>query len=146
MSDVNRWRGTNMIENAYKEVEETVRRLFSPYAEGTSPAAAWIPRVDLSENEVAFVVEADLPGVDPKDVDVTLHEGVLTIQGERNERREEKGTNYHTVERSVGKFLRQVPLPSPVDADGVTATTAHGVISITVPKKVGAQPKKISLS
>lgn len=149
MAEPNRWRGTNMIENAYKEVEETIRRLFSPYAEGAGPGAAapaWTPRVDVQENEAAFVVKADLPGVESKDVEITLHEGVLTIQGERSESRDEKGTDYHKVERSVGKFLRQIPLTSPVDADGVTATSSNGVISITVPKRPGAQPKKIPLT
>ena len=147
MSDVKNWRGAHMLENAYKEVEDTIRRLFSPYAEGSGPTApAWTPRIDLAENETAFVIKADLPGVDVSDVDITLHENVLTIEGECRELREDKGATYHKVERSIGKFLRQVPLPSAVDSERVTATTANGVITLTVPKKAGATPKKIAIN
>ncbi len=106
---------------------------------------AWQPRVDVEETDKEITVKADLPGVDPKDIEVQVVNGVLTLKGEKKEEKEEKKKNYHRVERFVGSFYRAIPLPAGADADKVVATTTKGVITVTVPKKAEMQPKKIAV-
>jgi HSP20 family protein len=147
MSESSPWqRGRNFIDEARREVEDVLRRAFAPYSEGgTAKAPTWSPRIDLTENELGFVVKVDLPGVEAKDVDLTIHDGVLIIRGCRNESREEKGTNYHKMERPIGEFQREVPLPGAADEDRVTATASAGVVTIVIPKKPGTVPRRITL-
>lgn len=147
MSESSRWqRGRTFFEDARREVEDVLRRAFAPYAETGSPkAAAWNPKIDLLENELGFVVMADLPGVEAKDLELTIHDGVLIIQGSRNETRDEKGTSYLKSERNLGEFFREVPLPGAADEDRVTASAASGVVTIAIPKKPGTVPRRITL-
>jgi HSP20 family protein len=105
---------------------------------------AWAPRVDVEEDDKQYVVRADLPGVDPKDVEITVADNALVIRGQSKQEREEK-KNFHRVERFVGQFYREIPLPREIDADKIQATTANGVLTITIPKKAEAQPKKITV-
>ena len=92
-----------------------------------------------------FVVKADLPGVNPKDVDIQVVDNVLTLRGGKEEKKEEKKKNYHRIERFTGQFYRAIGLPAGADADKVTATTSNGTITVTIPKKPEAQPKKIAV-
>lgn len=141
------WRESHVMEEARKEFDDMVRRLFAPLAEGEGNGriTTWSPHVDLVENDKSVVVKADIPGVDPKDIEITVADGMLTIKGEKKEEREEKKQNYHRTERFVGQFHRQLSLPTGIDESNVTASTAKGVITITIPKKPGAQPKKIAI-
>jgi HSP20 family protein len=129
-------------------MEDVFNRVFGPPVEtnGHSKHPAWMPRVDVSETDKAFIVLADLPGVDPKQVDISMDEGVLTIKGTKNEEREEKGKNFHRTERFTGSFYRAIELPGGIDEAGVIAATANGTITITIPKKAGAQPKKVTIN
>jgi HSP20 family protein len=141
------WRDSHVIEEARKEFDDMVRRLFAPSGEGEGNGrkTTWSPHIDLSESDKSVVVKADIPGVDPKDIDITVEDGVLTIKGEKKEEREEKKQNFHRTERFVGQFFRQISLPSGADEQNVSATTAKGVITITIPKKPGSHPKKITV-
>jgi HSP20 family protein len=114
-------------------------------AKSNGETTLWAPRVDISETDKAFLVKADLPGVDPKDVEINVRDGVLTVRGEKKDLKEEKHKNYHRIERFVGQFFRAIPLPVGVDEDNVQATTAKGVLTVTIPKKPEAQPKKIAV-
>lgn len=105
----------------------------------------WEPRVDIEETDKEITVKADLPGVDAKDIDVQVVDGVLTIKGEKKEAKEEKKKNYHRVERFVGSFYRAIPLPAGADAEKVAAMSSKGVITVSIPKKVEMQPKKIAV-
>jgi HSP20 family protein len=100
----------------------------------------------MEETDKEIIVKADLPGVDPKAVEVSVQDGVLTVRGERKEEREEKKKNYRCVERFAGSFYRAVALPPGADAEKVTATSTNGVVMITIPKKPEAQPKKITVT
>lgn len=140
------WRESHVIEEARKEFDDMVRRLFSPSeGEGNGRMMTWTPHVDMSETDKNIVIKADIPGVDPKDIDITVEDGVLTIKGEKKEEREEKKQNFHRTERFIGQFFRQISLPSGVDENNVTASTAKGVITITIHKKPGSHPKKIAI-
>lgn len=94
----------------------------------------WMPAVDIRENEQAFVISAEVPGVDKKDIEVTVDNGVLTLSGERSEESEEKDARHHRRERYYGSFSRSFSLPDDVDADRIDAKSRDGVIEITIPK------------
>jgi HSP20 family protein len=93
------------------------------------------PSIDVRETPTEFVVEAELPGMDEKDVNVTLNNGVLTLKGEKKSEREEKKDNYHMMERSYGSFRRTLQLGDMVDADKVKADFDKGVLKVTLPKR-----------
>jgi HSP20 family protein len=97
--------------------------------------AITVPELDVYENTNAIVVEADLPGVDEKDVSVTLANGMLTIKGEKRQEKEEKGENYYLAERSFGSFERSIRLPDTIDDTKVEAKFEKGVLKVTAAKK-----------
>jgi HSP20 family protein len=105
------------------------------------------PRVDVSATDTEIKIEAELPGVDEKDVEVVLSDGRLTIKGEKKQEKEEKKKDYHMVERSYGSFARSIALPFEADPAKVKATFAKGVLTVTVPKppEVKAKEKKITI-
>jgi HSP20 family protein len=103
------------------------------------------PAFDLSENEDEFVVKAELPGVDPKEVDINLTGNLLTIKGEKKEQSEEKGENFHRVERSYGSFSRSFQLPCEVQKDKVTAKYKDGVLDLRLPKAEEAKRKAFKI-
>lgn len=106
----------------------------------------WTPRVDIKEEDKRFVIFADVPGVEPKDIEVSMDKGVLTIKGERKSENEERSGNLTRVERSHGVFHRRFALPDSADADGITATGKHGVLEISIPKKPETTPRRISVN
>jgi HSP20 family protein len=129
------------------EMDELFTRFLGLPAEvpTIAPGALWAPRVDVSETDKAFMVKADLPGVEPKDVEVSVRDGVLTLKGEKREQREEKQKNFHRTERFVGRFFRSIPLPAGADEEHVEAITTKGVLTVSIPKMPEAQPKKIAV-
>ena len=108
-----------------------------PLLSRSKPEVA-VPSIDIRETESELVVEAELPGLDEKDVSVTLNEGVLTLQGEKKSEREEKKDDYHLMERSYGSFQRSFRVSDSIDADNVKATFDKGVLKVTMPKRAEA--------
>ena len=108
--------------------------------------ADWAPSVDIEEAEDKYVIKADLPGVDKKDIDVKLESGVLSIRGEKQTEKETgKGTKRHRTERFHGTFARSFTLPDAVKAEKVDASYKDGVLSLTIPKAEEAKPKSIDI-
>ena len=105
----------------------------------------WTPRVDIREDDDRFVIFVDVPGVDPKDVEVHMDKGILTIKGERLGDVKQEGKRYSRIERSHGLFYRRFALPDSADADGITASGKHGVLEIGIPKKAQQQPRRIQV-
>jgi HSP20 family protein len=140
------WRPFGGIEPFRQEMETLFDRFFGEENGNGHALRAWTPRVDVEETEKEIVVKADVPGVDPKAVEISIENGVLTVRGEKKEEKEEKKKGYHRVERFSGSFYRAVTLPPGADADKVSATSANGVVTITVPKKPEAQPKRIAVT
>ena len=138
-------RGMNVVDSFRREMEDLFERFVGEPPTNGQAITAWAPRLDVEETEKEFVVKADLPGVDPKDVDIQVVDNVLTLRGGKEEKKIEKGKNYHRIERFSGQFYRAIGLPTGADADKVTATTANGTVTVTIPKKPEAQPKKISV-
>lgn len=142
------WRHRNggVFEPLRQEMEDVFQNFFAPIEE-TGPKAfqAWAPRVDIEETDKEILVKADLPGVEAKDVDVSVADGSLILRGEKREEKEDKKKNFHRVERFVGQFYREIPLPAGTDPDKISAASAKGVVTVTIPKKPEVQPKKISV-
>ncbi len=105
----------------------------------------WVPAVDVAEAADKVTVKAEVPGLDPKEIDISLVGDLLTIKGEKKSEREEKKENYHLVERSYGSFSRAIRLPAAVDADKIEARYDKGVLTVTCPKKEGVKPKAIEI-
>lgn len=110
---------------------------------GESGAGAIVPIIDLKDTGTAIIIEAELPGVDEKDVSITVQNRILTIKGEKRQSQESKDENHFVMERSYGSFVRSIPLPETVDEDSVGAHFENGVLKITASKRPdAAQPEK----
>jgi HSP20 family protein len=137
----------DLFQQFQREMDQVMQRFFGEAegGAGRTDLVAWAPRVDVEEDDKQFIVKADVPGVDPKDVEVSVIENALVLRGQKKEEREEKKKNYHRVERFEGQFYRVIPLPLGIEADNIQAKSANGVVTVTIPKKAEAQPKKITV-
>jgi HSP20 family protein len=108
-------------------------------------ATAWAPALDISERKDAYLVTVELPGLKPEDLDITMEDGLLTIQGERQFTTESSEQQFHRVERRYGSFRRAITLPAHVMAEGIQASFEDGVLQILVPKAEEATPKRIQV-
>jgi HSP20 family protein len=106
----------------------------------------WSPAVDIEEYADKFVLRADVPGVDPKSIEITLEKSVLTLSGSREKAAEAKDLQARRIERAAGRFLRRFSLPDTVDGEAVTAKSANGMLELVIPKRPAAQPRKITVS
>ena len=135
-------------------LQDRMNRLFDEAFQGSGRSAdddwalggAWAPAVDIYEQDGSIVLKAELPGVDPKDVDIRLENNVLALRGERKLDTEVKRESYHRVERSYGTFTRSFTLPSVVDQEMIKAEYKDGVLRVTLPKKEEAKPRQINVS
>ena len=105
----------------------------------------WVPAFDVSETENEVIVKGELPGMDVKDIDIALTDGLLTIKGERRLEKEDKKENYHRIERQFGSFSRSLNLGTKVRSDGIEATYKDGILSVNLPKVEASNPKRIEV-
>jgi HSP20 family protein len=115
------------------------------YANLTQGAVQFTPRFDVKETKDAYVLKADLPGVKDEDIDVSLHGNMLTISGKKEEEHKDEGEQYYAMERFSGSFSRSFTLPDGADGEHVTADLKNGVLTLQIPKRPEAQPKKIAI-
>jgi len=111
----------------------------------SAAVADWTPAVDIREEADHYRLTADLPGVKPDDIDVTMENGVLTIQGQRHEENSSEANGYKRYERVRGSFLRRFALPDTANGEDIVAETKHGVLEVTIPKHAELAPKKIAV-
>lgn len=115
--------------------------------DGSSGATAdWAPSVDIEEYKDKFVIYADIPGVDPASIEITLEKGVLSLSGTREQRVENSEIQSRRNERANGRFHRRFALPDTADGDAVSASGKHGVLEIVIPKRAQAQPRRITVN
>jgi HSP20 family protein len=147
MTTIVRW-------DPFKEVatlQERMNRMFEEvWGRGRRPdedfiSGSWAPPVDVRETKAALEISAELPGVDPQNVEVSVEGGVLTLKGTRLFEKAAEGETYHRVERAYGAFERSFTLPTNVDAEKILAAYRHGVLHLTVPKREEAKPKAITI-
>jgi HSP20 family protein len=106
---------------------------------------SWMPAVDVRETKEALELHLEVPGIEPKDVAISVENGVLTIKGSRNFEKATEGETYHRIERAYGSFERSFTLPTNVAADAIQARYRQGVLQLTIPKREEAKPKAISI-
>lgn len=105
----------------------------------------WVPAFDITENEKEYVVTAEMPGVDAKELDVTFTDGILTVKGEKKQEKEDKGENFHRIERRYGSFHRSFRIPGEVKSNKIDANVKDGVLKLTLPKAEESKPTKIEV-
>ena len=139
-----RYEPWNLLDQMRREMD---RAFDSRTDEGSSVATSdWVPAVDIKEEKDSFVIVADIPGVDPKDIEVHMENGMLTIKGEKESEKKEEREGYKRVERSFGSFYRRFSLPDSADAEKITARSNNGVLEVTIGKQEQVQPRKISVN
>jgi HSP20 family protein len=137
----------------FRELEQMSTRLSSLF--GRAPGgremefdgfAAWSPPVDVQETDKEYLIKADLPELSKTDVKVGIDEGILTLEGERKQEKEEKGKKFHRVERTYGKFVRRLAIPSDVDQAKVAADFKDGVLNVHLPKTPNGKSRSIDVT
>jgi HSP20 family protein len=140
-----RWDPFRDLLNLQNEMTRLFGRAYGDEAEADGPRSTWAPPLDIVERPEAYVVTAELPGLTPEEVDITVEEGTLTIKGERKFYEESKEQNFHRVERRFGSFQRSLSLPAQVKADQVEASFDKGVLTVTIPKAEQAKPRRVAI-
>lgn len=138
-----RYEPWGLLDQMRREMERAVD---SRAEEGSSVATSdWVPAVDIKEQDDAFSIVADIPGVDPKDIEVHMDNGVLTIKGEKETESKDEREGYKRVERSYGSFYRRFSLPDTADPEKISAKSNHGVLEVRIAKQEKVQPRKIAV-
>ena len=143
-----RYEPWNRLTQLHKELDRLLDPRWSVNgAEDNSNVVTcdWIPAVDIKEEQEHFLISADIPGVEPKDIDIHMENGVLTIRGERKSESKEEGQGFKRVERIHGSFYRRFSLPDTADPEHISAKGQNGVLEIVIPKLKRTQPRKIAV-
>jgi HSP20 family protein len=145
----------HLVNRLHRDIERTLSREIGSREFGVNNSASesvdWTPAVDVRETKDSFVLTADVPGVNPKDIEITTEKGLLTIRGARQDGAQENESektdeqfSYRT-ERANGRFVRRFKLPEAAQAEAVTAKTSYGVLTLTIPKRAEVQPRRIEV-
>jgi HSP20 family protein len=148
LRDVTAWHPASEFNQDFSLLQREIDRMFDRFKTGNSDDTSlktWTPSVDIIEKENDFHIKVELPGVDKKDVKITVQDDVLIIKGEKKMESEKKGENYHRVERCYGAFQRSFSLPHTVAADKIDASYDNGILTISLPKVEEAKPKEIEV-
>lgn len=142
------WARPQRFENDIRHADfrRVLDRFFADGEQIGEQTGEWTPRVDVREEAQRFVILADIPGVEPKDIEISTDKGVLSIKGARQSETKEENGKLTRVERNSGSFLRTFSLPDSVEAEGISAAGKHGVLEISIPKKAQAAPRKIEVT
>lgn len=141
-----RYEPWSIVNRLHQDLDRLMSRdFFGNIDESLGAVSDWMPAVDVQETKDGFVIKADLPGVKPQDIDVTMENGVLSLRGRRanEERTEENG--FRRIERSTGEFFRRFTLPDTADADSIEAHSSNGVLTVKIAKRPEVQPRRIEV-
>lgn len=128
------------------EIKQVFDKFFNEDADASSVVTSqWMPRVDIKEEPERFLIQADLPGVDPNEIEVQMDKGILSIKGERRTESVTEGDRFSRIERAHGVFYRRFALPDSANPEGITATGKHGVLEISIPKRPETTPRRIQV-
>ena len=142
ITPLRRRRFSNGLSRFHDGMDDLMSRVFGDWDAGE---AAFHAPLDIAEDETAFTLKVDLPGVSADDIDIQVHENRLTLSGHRDETSEQSAEKYYHLERRSGSFRREVVLPAAVDADNIEAHHEDGVLTVTLPKSERAKPRKIEV-
>lgn len=136
----------NGITSLRREMDRLFDRIWEGgVPEATTPLGEWTPALDVFEHDDTIVVKAEIPGIEPKDVQVTLNNQLLTIAGDKKYEKELKDEKFYRMERASGSFARTVNLPTPVDGSKVSALFKNGILTVTLPKTAAAKGSMIPI-
>lgn len=146
--NIQRYSPWNLQGTFQDELKQVFERF---YGEGEADqsnvvTSQWMPRVDIKEENDRFVIFADIPGVDPKDIEISMDKGILSLRGERKVEEIEEKDRYSRVERAHGVFYRRFALPDSANPEGISARGRHGVLEISIPKKPETKPRRIAVN
>jgi len=139
------WTGFGRLTDLQDEIDRWFDSPLGELARSSRVLSGWTPALDLHEDKDQFVATIELPGMEKNDIDISLHDGSLSISGERKSEQKVEKAEVYRAERFVGRFQRTVALPAPVAADKVKAQYKDGVLTITLPKTEEAKPKRIDV-
>ena len=148
LRDVASWHPVGDLANEIVQMQREIDRMFDHFRGGVADdtnGATWIPAVDIVEQNGEFIVKTELPGVDRKEVKITVQDNVLTITGEKRQEAQKEGRNYTRVERSFGTFQRSFTLPTTIASERIEASYNDGVLTISLPKVEAAKPREIEV-
>jgi HSP20 family protein len=140
------WPTFDRLSSLREEIDRLFESPFGELARTSQLLSGWSPAIDMYEDENNFIVQAELPGMKKEDLGISLHDGALTISGERRSEEKHEDADTYRSERFFGRFHRTVTLPKAVDADKVKATYKDGVLIVTLPKTEEVKPKHIEVS
>jgi HSP20 family protein len=142
-----RYEPWGLLNQLHGEIDRLFDTRMGRYGEDGSQLATsdWVPAVDIREEADRYVIHADVPGVDPEDIEVHMEDGVLSIKGERQSESEEEREHYKRVERVRGSFFRRFSMPDTANAEAISAKSKDGVLEIVIPKQEKLQPKRIQV-
>lgn len=145
--NVTRFEPWSLMDVLHRDLDRIVGRHFNlaDSDDSGNSVADWVPAIDIVEEKDRFVLRADLPGVDPKDIDISMEKGLLRISGERHATKTESTDGMRRIERASGKFYRRFSLPETVDADGISATSSNGILEVTIPKQPQVEARRITI-
>lgn len=146
MTLIKRYDPWNALDQLHQEMNRAFADRYDTGDESKVDTAEWTPAMDIQETADAFVLHADIPGVRPEDIEITMEKGVLTVKGARSQVSREEKDGYRRVERVRGSFFRRFSLPDTADAEGISAKGEHGVLTITIPKRPEEQPRRIAVN
>jgi HSP20 family protein len=144
--EVSTWSGVGRLHNLRDEIDRLFEQPLAELARTSQLFSGWAPALDVYEDKDNLYVKAELPGMKREQIDVSLHDGTLSISGERKSEEKHQDAEVYRAERFVGKFQRSVSLPTPVAPDKVKAQYRDGVLTITLPKTEEAKPKQIDVN
>ena len=136
----------SLVNRLHRDLDQLMGRRGAPDAESYSAVADWVPAVDISEEQDRFVLTADVPGVDPAAIEVSMENGVLTLSGKREFTERDEKSGYRRIERVSGSFFRRFTLPETADAEGITARSSHGVLEVSIPTQPKVMPRRINVT
>lgn len=142
--NLTRFEPWSIVDLLHRDLDRIAARRF-PLDNEDSTVADWIPAVDIVEETDRFVLRADVPGVDPADIDVSMDAGTLTVSGQRHEESHSEQAGLQRVERVSGRFYRRFSLPETADAEGIKAHSRNGILEVTIPKLPAVQSRRISV-
>ena len=140
-----RWPAQSLLQDELKQVFDRFFQTGDERDDSSVVTSQWAPLVDIREEGDRFVLYADLPGIDPQDVEVLMDKGILTIKGERKGEAAQQTERYSRIERPYGSFHRRFALPDSADPDSIEASGRDGVLIITIPKRPETKPRRIQV-
>lgn len=145
MSMLTRTRRPLGLSRLQTDMNDLFSQFFADWDQSGTSLGAYVPAMDLLEQDDQLIVKAELPGMTAEDIDISVQGNVLTLRGEKKEERNEEGKRFHYVERRSGMFHRTLSLPTEVDAENINASYRDGVLTIKLPKSEAAKPRRIAV-